>query len=108
MSTELLQVENQALRQQLASLQQALEQLRGENSILRQKLDALARRIFGKKSEQLDPAQLQLLMSGLTQQEVASATQPSLLPRSARPAPCPLQQPASAGAGGSGGRARGH
>lgn len=85
MSTELLQVENQALRQQLASLQQALEQLRGENSILRQKLDALARRIFGKKSEQLDPAQLQLLMSGLAQQEVPSATQPSLLPAARTP-----------------------
>ena len=36
-------------------LQQALEASRRENTILRQKLDALARRFFGKKSEQLMP-----------------------------------------------------
>jgi transposase len=53
-----LQAENAALRQQV-------EQLRCENTLLRQKLDALARRFFGKKSEQLDAAQLELLMSGL-------------------------------------------
>jgi transposase len=33
-----------------------------ENTLLRQKLDALARRIFGVSSEALDPAQLQLLL----------------------------------------------
>jgi transposase len=53
-----LQAENAALRQQLA-------QARREITVLRQKLDALARRFFGKKSEQLDAAQLELLMSGL-------------------------------------------
>ena len=36
-----------------------------ENALLRQKLDALARRIFGQKSEQLDAAQLELLLSGI-------------------------------------------
>jgi predicted RNase H-like nuclease (RuvC/YqgF family) len=46
-----LQAENAALRQQL-------EQARREITVLRQKLDALARRFFGKKSEQLDAAQL--------------------------------------------------
>lgn len=67
-----LQNQIDALQTQLASLQQALqqtqqanEQLRRENTILRQKLDALARRFFGKKSEQLDAAQLELLLSGL-------------------------------------------
>jgi len=53
-----LQTELGALREQVASLQR-------ENTLLRQKLDALARRFFGKKSEQLDAAQLELLMSGL-------------------------------------------
>jgi transposase len=53
-----LQAENAALRQQL-------EQARREITLLRQKLDALARRFFGKKSEQLDAAQLELLLSGL-------------------------------------------
>jgi len=37
-------------------------QSRRENELLRQKLDALARRIFGVSSEALDPAQLQLLL----------------------------------------------
>ena len=53
-----LQAENAVLRQQL-------EQARREITLLRQKLDALARRFFGQKSEQLDAAQLELLMSGL-------------------------------------------
>jgi transposase len=42
--------------------QQALAQLQAENKLLRQKLDALARRLFGVSSEALDPAQLQLLL----------------------------------------------
>jgi len=49
-----------------------LEKLRGEvtrlsqeNELLRQKLDALARKVFGKSSEQLDENQLQLLLGGL-------------------------------------------
>ncbi len=54
-----------ALREQIVSLPQTLEASRRENTILRQKLDALARRFFGKKSEQLDAAQLELLLSGL-------------------------------------------
>ncbi len=37
-------------------------QSRRENELLRQKLDALARRVFGVSSEALDPAQLQLLL----------------------------------------------
>lgn len=60
-----LQTQVRALREQVAVLQQALEQSRRENTLLRQKLDALARRFFGKKSEQLDAAQLELLLSGL-------------------------------------------
>ena len=42
--------------------QQTLAQLQSENRLLRQKLDALARRFFGVSSEALDPAQLQLLL----------------------------------------------
>lgn len=60
-----LQQELDALRQQMTALQQALEQTRQaieasrrENTLLRQKLDALARRFFGKQSEQLNAAQL--------------------------------------------------
>ena len=60
-----LQTQLRELREQVALLQEALEQSRRENTILRQKLDALARRFFGKKSEQLNAAQLELLLSGL-------------------------------------------
>ncbi|HEV8493224.1 MAG TPA: IS66 family transposase, partial [Candidatus Angelobacter sp.] len=38
-----------------------LQRMLRENELLRQKVDALARQLFGKKSEQLVPAQLQLL-----------------------------------------------
>jgi transposase len=89
MNGEILQAENQALRQQNASLHQTLEQAQREITLLRQKLDALARRFFGKKSEQLDAAQMQLLLQGLTQLEAhpepPAATPPTLgLPRRTR------------------------
>ena len=53
-----LQAQLRSLQQTLQQTQQALEASRRENTILRQKLDALARRFFGKKSEQLSAAQL--------------------------------------------------
>lgn len=86
MNAALLQAEVQTLRQQVALLQEALEQSRRENTLLRQKLDALARRFFGKKSEQLGAAQLELLLNGLTEAgaEVAEDKEPP-----ARPAPSP-------------------
>ena len=42
------------LSQQLRQAREQLDALRLENQLLRQKLDALARRVFGKSSEQLD------------------------------------------------------
>ena len=87
-----LQTQIQLLQQQVASLQQALEQTRQaleqsrrENTVLRQKLDALARRFFGKKSEQLNAAQLELLMSGLSDGIVEADGEEEEPP--ARPAP---------------------
>jgi transposase len=59
-NSESLQAENAALRQQVAQKDR-------EIALLRQKLDALARRLFGKKSEQLSAAQLELLLSGLAE-----------------------------------------
>jgi transposase len=46
-----------------SEFQQSLAALQAENQLLRQKLDALARRIFGVSSEALDAAQLQLLLA---------------------------------------------
>jgi transposase len=40
------------------------ESLRLENKLLREKVDLLVRRVFGKSSEQLDEAQLTLLLAG--------------------------------------------
>jgi len=70
MNSASLQTELRALREQVAALQEALEQSHRENTILRQKLDALARRFFGKKSEQLNAAQLELLLSGFGETSV--------------------------------------
>ena len=50
------------LRELVATLQAALEQTRHENALLRQKVDALVRRVFGSSSEKVDPAQLELLL----------------------------------------------
>src|SRR4051794_5837602 len=55
----------QELLQQIAQRDAEVQRLRQENELLRQKIDALARQLFGKKSEQLDPAQLQLLFQEL-------------------------------------------
>lgn len=41
--------------------------LREENRLLRQKLDLVIRQMLGKKNERLDPAQLELLLTGLDQ-----------------------------------------
>ena len=52
-------------------LLQALEELRRENALLRQKIDLLVRRVFGSSSEQLDKNQLELLM-GLAEEPAVS------------------------------------
>jgi transposase len=71
MQISLLQQQVSSLRQTLEQTRQALEQSRRENTVLRQKLDALARRFFGKKSEQLNAAQLELLLQGLVESAVS-------------------------------------
>ncbi len=52
-------------------LLQAVNELRQENALLRQKIDLLVKRVFGSSSEQLDKNQLELLMQ---QQEAATAS----------------------------------
>ena len=48
-----------------AELLARIAELEKETALLRQKIDALARKIYGVSSEQLDPAQLLLLLQGL-------------------------------------------
>ena len=49
----------------VAELKALVGSLQIENNLLRQKVQLLLKRIFGSKTETLNPAQLQLLMSGL-------------------------------------------
>jgi transposase len=62
------------LNEQLRQEREKNEALRLENQLLRQKLDALARRIFGKSSEKLDAAQLELLLDGMEEIAAVNAT----------------------------------
>jgi len=50
------------LEKLVQSLQQQLSDRETEIKLLRQKIDLLSRRIFGKSSEQLDPGQLEFLL----------------------------------------------
>ncbi len=70
----------------IKELQLEVERLRKENELLRQKLDALARRIFGRKSEQLDANQLEFLLGKLNDPEPTPASGSAALPEAA-PAP---------------------
>ena len=81
MNTATLPVELSALRELVGTLQAALELSRQENSLLRQKLDALVRRVFGSSSEQVDRQQLELLL-----QLAASATPAEPVPVAAKQA----------------------
>lgn len=62
MRADTLQKELTVLREQVVSLQAALEASQKENALLRQRIDSLVRRIFGTSSEQIDPAQLELFL----------------------------------------------
>ena len=48
----------------LAERDERLAMLEAENEFLRRKIDLLIRRVFGTKGERLDPAQLELLLTG--------------------------------------------
>jgi len=71
------------LQQQVADLTALVKELQAqnaalqaENKLLRQKNQLLLKRLFGRKSEQLDPRQLPLLLGELEQLEVPVATPP--------------------------------
>ena len=60
--------------EQLEELTQEVMRLRKENELLRQKIDLLIRRVFGRKSEQLDANQLELLLGGLDKMSSSPAS----------------------------------
>jgi len=71
-----LDAELSALRELVVSLKEALELSRQENTLLRQKIDSLVRRVFGSSSEQLDKNQLELLMGLAEEPAVTFASAP--------------------------------
>jgi transposase len=62
MATAPMHAELAALRELVVTLKAALALSRQENTLLRQKIDLLVRRVFGSSSERLDRAQLELLL----------------------------------------------
>src|ERR1700689_1675531 len=70
---ELLRV-IEAQRRRLEEQNKELEQQALEIKLLRQKLDALARRIFGKSSEKLDRNQLELLLKLQSEEDLTGLT----------------------------------
>lgn len=59
----------------IATLQDELTKAQRENTSLRHQLDVLCRRLFGKKSEKVDPGQLQLALEQLAN-EPGPVTEP--------------------------------
>ena len=77
-----------ALRAEVATLRTDLAAARQENTLLRQKIDALVRRVFGASSERLDPAQLELLLAlpaAAAPVGEVPAPEPSVAPQAPRP-----------------------
>jgi transposase len=76
------------LRERVATLEAALAGAQQENEFLRQKIDALVRRVFGASNERIDPAQLELLLQ-LPAASTVAVPSPSSPPASgpARPRP---------------------
>jgi len=79
----------EALTRELKQCQQELAAAHRQIELLRQKVDWLARRVFGSSSERLDPAQLELLLqlpaSAPAIPQPPSQPQPPARPRTQRP-----------------------
>jgi transposase len=73
------------LQATISALHASLEETRKENSLLRQKIDALLRRYFGASSEKLDPAQLELLLQLASSVGVASPAEPVVVEKAPEP-----------------------
>jgi len=71
---------------ELTVLRELVSTLQQENALLRQKVEALIRRVFGSSSERLDPAQLELLLQ-LAGGGKASVTEAPRVERTAAESP---------------------
>ncbi len=66
----------QELLEEIARLRAELERSALENQLLRQKLDLILRKLFDKKNESLDPAQLELLLDPEAAKKADAAGEP--------------------------------
>jgi len=74
--------------QELSQLRELVWTLQKENTLLRQKVDALVRRLFGSSSEKVDSAQLELLLQraeATAARREESAPTPATRPKAERP-----------------------
>lgn len=62
-----------ALKEQRTSFEQQIAQLMQDKHVLQLKVDAMARKLFGKSSEKLDPQQLQMVFDALQQEGQSDA-----------------------------------
>jgi hypothetical protein len=69
-----------------------LAELRTENKLLREKIEALIRRLFGAQSEQLDRAQLLLMLQGLDERPKAAEPVAAEAPRRSTAASPPRER----------------
>lgn len=74
-----------AAQDELTLLRELVSTLQKENSLLRQKIDALVRRVFGSSSERMDPAQLELLLQLASGLESPKAEAPAPEAKPAKP-----------------------
>jgi len=82
----LLEHQVATLTGELERLKAEVERLNQERTVLRLKIDAMARRLFGKSSEKLAPAQLQMVFDTLS---VEAGPQPETMPEAGTTAGIP-------------------
>ena len=71
---------------ELTTLRELVSALQKENSLLRQKIDALCRRVFGSSSEKIDASQLELLLQMVNSGEAAEAKTAAPVEKASEPA----------------------
>jgi transposase len=92
----LLEEQVASLTGELQQLREEVERLQQEKRVLRLKIDALSRKLFGRSSEKLNPEQLQLIFDTIAQEAAAAAaTAPAEDPAAGSSAPD--TSPAAAG-----------
>ena len=74
------------LQEQVRLLTEKTGLLEQHNAVLRLKVDAMARKLFGKSSEKLDPAQLQMVFDALKEgpDDVSKKDPPPVRPPATR------------------------